>query len=153
MLQSRNLPTFFLRHQNAEGELNEFDRNFGQDFMFEIVEDSIGERRAVRFKAVNDGFGGSASKMFLRHKNYRILLEDEERTSNPELFRKDSTFFPHLGLASPNGASPLEGLSFEATNVERHFIRHFDFHLFIGVKVPGDIHFEGDATWVKTAPF
>ncbi|MFE1417129.1 AbfB domain-containing protein [Streptomyces sp. NPDC058746] len=152
MLQSRNFPKFFMRHQNAEGELNEFDPNFGQDFTFDLEQTQFDGKEGIRFRAINSPFF-DGKEMYLRHKNFRILLEDQKSSPDPVLFLKDSTFFPRLGLKGPTPESPEDGLSFEASNFPEHFIRHVNFHLFIGKKAgPDDHNFNPDATWIKRPP-
>jgi hypothetical protein len=151
-LQSRNFPNHFIRHQNAEGELNEFDQNFAQDFTFDLEETQMDGKSAVRFRATNSPFF-DGKEMYLRHKNFRLLLENQKATPDPVLFLKDSTFYPRLGLKGPTPQSPEDGLSFEASNFPEFFIRHVDFHLFIGKKDGGDDHnFAPDATWIKRPP-
>jgi hypothetical protein len=134
-----NFPDQFLRHQNNEAELNTFDPNAADDFRFEVLEEP---NNIVRFRAV-----GPNSKKFLRHKNFRLLLEAPPSDKNAlAQFIKDSTFF----VESPKGGSALENNhSFRAIvrpSEGTRFIRHIDFHVFIDEV--NDEQAKKDATWV-----
>lgn len=137
MLESINFPGFFIRHHNFEGELNEYEPAKGQDYQFEIV--SRGDGGMVSLKSVN------FPNRLLRHKDFRLLLEEAPK-DGPErqLFDKDSTFFLEVGLADING------FSFRSTNFPDHYIRHFNFHLFIGKKDSENLN--ADATFLKQPP-
>lgn len=140
MLESKNRRGFFIRHQNFEGELNEFEQAHGQDFHFEIVHrGSFQGAELVALKSVN------FPKRFLRHKNFRLLLE-EPPADGPglETFKRDSQFFKEEGLGD------TEGFSFRSENFPDHYIRHLDFHMFIGKKDTPNI--KGDATFLSVPP-
>lgn len=142
LLESRNKAGFFLRHQNFEGELNRMEPAFGQDYQFELVR-SENPEGGFLFSLRSRNFPSRR----LRHKNFRLLLEERpDDREGRKLFDQDSRFILRDGLADSRGDS------FESVNFPDHFIRHFDFHLFIGKRDDNDENFAGDATWLRRDP-
>ncbi len=132
---------FFIRHFNNEGELTAFDpanpNAFRDDFRFKLVEL---DGNKVQFNSVN------FSDKFLRHKNFRVLLE--AKTPGDSSFDADSTFISDL----PNAGNFADGkMSFRASDTDKfpgHFIRHRDFHVFVNPVTDGDEQAKQDSTFV-----
>ena len=132
-LEAVNVDGHFIRHQQFLGELtrieSDLDRN---DASFE---------RKKGFTDPNDpnlvslSSHRNFSSFFLRHKDFRIRLDEAVHTfsgttpfaSTPEAkqFAEDATFAEVPGLSDPTG------VSFRSVNFPDRFIRHRDFHLFL----------------------
>jgi hypothetical protein len=132
-----------IRHFNNEGELSIKDKH-NQDFIFTVhsqaavVDPNQPPVTTVKFESVN--FPGK----FLRHKNFRILLE----SPGDSTFDADSTFTLRNGLRGVPGDGSV---SFQSVNFTDRWIRHIDFHIFIDT-VLGDKQGEEDATFVLEDP-
>ncbi|HEX8067876.1 MAG TPA: AbfB domain-containing protein [Thermoleophilaceae bacterium] len=105
----------FIRHRAFLGDLTTKDR-IVDDFSFSFVR--RGQQGLVSLRSKN------FPRRFLRHRDFRIRLE-EPAGSGDQLFARDSSFFFERGLADPNG------VSFRSFNLRDHFIAHRDFQLFI----------------------
>jgi Alpha-L-arabinofuranosidase B (ABFB) domain len=105
----------FIRHRAFLGDLTRKDR-IPEDFKFTLVR--RGDQGLVSLRSTN------VPKRFLRHRDFRIRLEEPAGT-NDQLFARDSSFFMESGLADQNG------VSFRSFNLRDHFIAHRDFQLFI----------------------
>jgi hypothetical protein len=138
-LQSFNLDQkFFIRHHNSEGEMSELGIPGPlEDFAWN-VEDRGRDNDGVKLVAFRSE---NFPDRFLRHKNFRILLERDDAS---EQFRKDSTF---RQLNGRRGAPEDGWRSFESTNFRDHFIAHIDFHVFIRPKDSPNLN--SDATFKK----
>lgn len=94
------------------------------------------------FQSVNSNF----SPRFIRHKNFRVLLEPVTYSSS-ELDQFDATFVIKTGL------NPTTGVSFMARNenLRDYYLRHQDFKLLLHKLPPAGApdrgQFEKDATW------
>lgn len=145
MLEALSRPNFFMRHQNFEGELNEFEKEHGMDYQFEIVPTNAGNE--VRLKATNPF--SDHREFFIRHQNFRVLLQPppDGDPKEQEQFRLDSTFFMVGGLANP-----VDGVSFQSVipNLADFYIRHRDFHIFLEAK--NQPNAPADSTFFKRAP-
>jgi hypothetical protein len=89
----------------------------------------------VSFESVN--FPG----YYLRHQHFRIRIDRDDGT---ELFRKDATFFrrgPLIGPGLPNG------VTLESVNLEKHYIRHQNFQLWLAHPFGDPFQFAQDATF------
>jgi hypothetical protein len=132
--ESHNIPGFFIRHFNFEGELT---RQTGpiNDFAFAWVKRGEGQ---IAFKSVN------FPDRRLRHQNFRVRLH-APAGPNDQLFRDDSTFSVVRGLADD------EGFSFRSMNFPDRYLRHRDFHLWVEPPPRGDDElFKNDATFHRT---
>ncbi|HWC26797.1 MAG TPA: AbfB domain-containing protein [Solirubrobacteraceae bacterium] len=105
----------FVRHRAFLGELTRKDE-IVDDFAFSLVR--RGQQSLVSLRSRN------FPKRFLRHRDFRIRLE-EPVGSGDQPFARDSTFFIEPGLADP------KGVSFRSFNLRDHFIAHRGFQLFI----------------------
>ena len=131
--ESYNIPGFFIRHFNFEGELT---RQTGpiKDFAFSLVKRGQGQ---IAFKSVN------FPDRRLRHQNFRIRLH-APAGPNDQLFRDDSTFTLLRGLADD------EAFSFRSVNFPDRYLRHRDFHLWVEPPAhPDDELFQKDATFYR----
>ena len=138
--QSVNFPGFFIRHHNFLGELSREVVGMEKEFAFKLVDrgrDAKG-RRLVTLRSV---FPEHHS---LRHRDLRLRLE---KSSGPadQLFRQDSTFFLEPGLAAPDDHNAV---SFRSFNLQDHYIRHRNFHLFVEPRDSANL--APDATFIKT---
>jgi hypothetical protein len=87
---------------------------------------------------------------FLRHKNFRLLLEAPAPGDDPQ-FLEDSIFFELSGLKPSKDKSRNELHSYLSVNFadENRYIRHIDFHFFIDVAADEDEQAQADATFLK----
>ena len=76
-------------------------------------------------------------KCYLRHSSYQARI-DEYEDSN--LFKRDSSFIPHKGLAN------IEYYSFESFNYRGYYLRHCNYFLRID-RDDGTELFKQDATF------
>jgi hypothetical protein len=113
-LRSFNEPRHFIRHRNFLAELT-IEEGPPDEFLFAFERQPGHDRVLLRAKSV---------PMFLRHRDLRLRLEQPDGPAD-RLFFHDATFEVQPGLADPNG------ISFRATNLPGHYIRHRDFHLFV----------------------
>ncbi|MER8186031.1 AbfB domain-containing protein [Kitasatospora sp. NPDC094015] len=136
MLEAKNRPGFFVRHQNFEGGLDAFESARGEDFHFEIVD--LG-RHLVRLRSAN------FPRRFLRPDDTRVVLEERPaRTEDAELFDQESLFELELGLDSN------DGLSFRSVHRDGHYLRHLDGRLCLGAADGPGV--PPHATFFKRAP-
>ena len=105
----------FIRHRSFLGDLTTKDR-IPDDFKFSLAK--RGDQGLVSLRSAN------FPKRLLRHRDFRIRLEEPAGTSD-QLFARDSSFFMEPGLADRSG------VSFRSFNFRDHFIAHRDFQLFI----------------------
>jgi hypothetical protein len=115
-LRSVNLPTYYVRHRNALGELTtvatDLDKRDASFFM--VI--SLAGGSSISFESVN--FPGH----YLRHQGGRIKLDKPDGT---DLFRKDASFNQVKGLVGINSSS------FVPVNFPDHYLRHCSEHLYI----------------------
>ncbi|WP_167444207.1 AbfB domain-containing protein [Streptomyces diastatochromogenes] len=129
---------FFVRHHNFEGEINELDfpGPIGDfDWLVHFLRVDQGSR-LLAFEAKHP------SGFFLRHKNFRIVLEPPDGT---ELFKQDHAFRE----VAPLAGDPRDGWhSYQAfqDKFKTRFLAHENLHLFLRDKSESGIA-AGDASF------
>ena len=132
---------FLIRHFNNEGELTAVDpanpNAFHDDSHFILWEDrQAGTVASEALKFQNK---------FLRHKNFRVLLE--ESTPGDSSFDADRTFIIDLPRVGTLADGTCSFRASDRVTFPDHFIRHKDFHVFVN-QVTDDEQAKQDSTFV-----
>jgi hypothetical protein len=121
----------FIRHRNFLADLTPKDK-IADDFSFSLVR--RGDQGLVSLRSKN------FPTRFLRHRDFRLRLEEPAGTSD-QLFARDSSFFMEAGMADQNG------VTFRSFNFRDHVIAHRNFQLFI---VPASADIAQQATFLRS---
>ncbi len=128
-IEAFNYRGHFIRHRNYRGELDAIESSLDKkDSTFKIVPGLAG--KGLSFESFNlPGY-------YLRHRNFEIWLD---KGTDDELFKKDASFLPTIGLARSYGSS------YCSLNYPEFYIRHRNFRLYL--EKGDDDLFRKDATF------
>jgi hypothetical protein len=133
--ESHNLPGFYIRHANFQGELSRKNGPM-DDFAFTLVRRGA---HAVAFRSAN------FPDRYLRHRDFRVYLQAPDGP-NDILFQQDSTFT--LVRPLEDDGQSEDAFSFRSANFPDRYLRHRDFHLWVEAPTsPDDRVFRSDATF------